>query len=238
MKAHAKHTARGSRRAGFTLLELMIGSTILLLLAGSVWETLHSMKRITIVGTVETHLQKQSEKALGAIFSDLQVSGRVEDAGTVFPYSFSEGEPDDFHDPNEWHNHEPAVKTGDPKMDEDAQPDSELIFLVPADVDANGVPDVDPVEGELLWDTDTVSYSVRTLADGTNCLMRKAGGDLPVVIARDVERIDFEVFGDPGAGLLVDQVRVSLFFRDTDEDGRIYRQRMTAVVRMRNGEQL
>lgn len=235
MNVHGIHR---SRRAGFTLLELMIGSTILLLLAGSVWETLNSMKRITIVGTVETHLQKQSEKAMSAIFGDLQTSGRVEDAGTVFPYSFTEGAPDDYHDPNEWHSHEPAAKSGDPELDADALPDQELIFLMPADVNADGIPDVDPLMGELLWDTDTVSYSVRTLDDGSNVLMRKAGAEAARVIARDVERCEFEVFGDTGAGLLIDQVRVSLFFRKTDEDGRVYRQRMTAVVRMRNGEQL
>lgn len=235
MKAHG---IVPNRRAGFTLLELMIGSTILLLLAGSVWETLHSMKSITIVGTVETHLQKQSEKAMTSIFGDLQTSGRVEDAGTVFPYSFTEGEPDDYHDPDQWHGHEPATKTGDPELDADALPDQELIFLLPADDNADGIPDVDPIEGELLWDDDTVSYSVRTLADGSNVLMRKAGAEAPSVVARDVERCDFEVFGDTGAGLLIDQVRVSLFFRKTDEDGRVYRQRMTAVVRMRNGEQL
>lgn len=235
MKTHA---IRKSRKAGFTLLELMIGSTILLLLAGSVWETLHSMKRITIVGTVETHLQKQSEKALASIFGDLQTSGRVEDAGTVFPYSFTAGDPDELHDPDDWHSHAPATKTGDPEMDADALPDQELLFLVPADDNADGIPDVDPILGELQWDDDTVSYSIRTLADGSNVLMRKAGAEVPVVVARDVERCEFEVFGDPGAGLLIDQVRVSLFFRKTDEDGRVYRQRMTAVVRMRNGEQL
>lgn len=229
---------RKVRNAGFTLVELMIGSTILLLLAGSVWETLDSMKRITIVGTVETHLQKQSEKAITAIFGDLQVSGRVEDFGTVYPYSFSDGNPDDYHDPNEWHSHPPATKSGNPAIHADALPDRELLFLVPADSNADGVPDVDPAEGELLWDGDTVSYSVRTLADGSNVLMRKAGAEAATLIARDVERCEFEVFGDTGANLLIDQVRVSLFFKKVDEDGRVYRHRISAVVRMRNGEQL
>jgi prepilin-type N-terminal cleavage/methylation domain-containing protein len=191
MIAMATHLRRGSRAAGFTLLELMIGSTILLLLAGSVWETLHGMKQITIVGTVESHLQKQSEKALSSIFGDLQRSGRVQVAGTLFPYSFTEGDPDDQHDPDQWHGHVPAVKSGNPDLDADALPDQELLFLLPADGNADGIPDVDPLQGELIWDSDTVSYSVRTLADGSNVLMRKVGAGVPVVVARDVERCEF-----------------------------------------------
>lgn len=238
MKQLVWNRRKAEARSGFTLVEMMIGSTILLLLAGSVWETLNGMKQITIVGTVDTHLQKQVEKAMTAISTDLRTSGRVDEAGIVFPYSFGGGIPDEDHDPEDWHTHQLASKTGDSDKDEDAQQDRDIILLLPQDSDANGVPDVDPLDGELIWDTNTISYSVRTQADGVNVLTRKQGAGSPVVVARNVERAVFEVFGDAGAGLLVDQVRVTLYFKDFDQDGRAYRQRLTSIFRMRNGEQL
>ena len=67
--------ARPSARRGFTLLELMIGVMVLLMLVGSLMQSLRSMTRGATYASIDGELQAQAEHALRSIISNLKPSG-------------------------------------------------------------------------------------------------------------------------------------------------------------------
>jgi type II secretory pathway pseudopilin PulG len=122
---------RPATRAGFTLLELSIGAILLLILTGAVLETLGSMKRMALVGSVQSRAQAHAERALTEIVRDLRRSGIVELGGLNYPYFIEDGLVPIAYDPDEVHSHLPAQKAaaaGDP----DFGADRGMLLVLPA----------------------------------------------------------------------------------------------------------
>lgn len=89
----------------------------------------------------------------------------------------------------------------------------------------------------LVWAHREVSYVVVVLADGSRVLQRRVDNDPASarIVARHVERVQFDTPESSGWAVPLGSVRVRIFFRMTDDDGRLYRSRNEVTVRLRNG---
>jgi len=92
-------------------------------------------------------------------------------------------------------------------------------------------------ETGLVWSHDEVSYVVVVLADGSRVLQRRVNNDAASarIVARYVERVQFDTPESSGWVVPLGAVRVRIFFRSTDADGHIFRARNEVTVRLRNG---
>jgi prepilin-type N-terminal cleavage/methylation domain-containing protein len=223
----------GARPAGFTLLEMVIALSVLLLLFGSIAQSMGSMQRLQTTGSTGSRLQREAERALDRVIEDLRLAGRVEVPGVgLYPHVFQGGVPAAGF-PQE-HAHDLAPKTaivGDP----DFGLDEGLLLLLPQDFDGDGNPDINMLDNTLLWSLGAeVSYTRQSQPDGRNVLMRTVTGEAPRVVARDLEWLEFT----PGNAVNLDVplgcVRVRLFFRAISDTGVTQRARAEATVRMRN----
>jgi hypothetical protein len=216
-----------------TTLEMSIALGMLLLVASTVAQSMQSMQRLQATSDAIAKVQSQSAEALDSIIEDLKNSGFTTQGGLSYPHLFSAGQVAPGY-PAE-HDHEPAIKTA-PEGDDAAGADREILFLRWLDADNNGVPDVNWGTSTLLWDTDTpISYTLVTLPSGENVLQRRVTGEEPRIIARHVERFFCEAFGDVGAGLPGNTVRVGLWLRVPLSDGSFVTENATTTVRLRNG---
>ncbi|HKX45398.1 MAG TPA: hypothetical protein VJP77_01735 [Planctomycetota bacterium] len=226
------------RSAGFTVIEVAIGTVVLLLLIGTVAESMSSMRRATFTGSAQSIGHEQAERALGRIVDDLRRSGFTMLDELEYPYVFEGGNLDAGYDAFAEHGHAPADEHAD--ADEaDFGPDQEILFVLPEDADGDGAPDIDDDTGMLVWNGAVeISYTLVTLQDGTNVLQRRVTGDTPRTIARGVERLRFDTPETAGFQIPLGTVRVRLWFRTTDGTGTEHRTTAEAVVRLRNGDGL
>ena len=222
--------------AGFTVLEMAIGAAVLLLFAGTIVETMGSMKSGALTSRVEDRAQQQARRALDSIVEDLAYSGLITADGRAYPLHFDDGLLDGDYDPYALIAHDEAEENSVDGRD-DFGVNREIVMLHPADADDDGVPDiVDIVGGQLSWDVDQpISYTLETDASGTNVLVRRRGNTSERVVARDVERIRFLSSEDTGFQIPLDVVCVELHLMLFDDDGHAYRYRAETTVRMRNG---
>ena len=230
-------------RAGFTLIEVVIAATILILMVGSLVAALDGLRGVTVSSNTEVKLQEAGERALKSIITDIKRSGAGPMGAKTYPFLFDNGDAS-----QSWngvaglgfdaHTHVPATKlaqAGDP----DFGPDREMVFLQPADVDGDGRPDID-ANGALVWDVNEFSYVLVTGAvDGRNYLQRRTNGAAPRTVATGLERIVFDnvdTTGVVGAGpiLPLEAIRVQIFLREVDDAGHVHRYQAQAVVGMRN----
>ena len=219
-----------SARAGFSLIELMIGALLLLLLVGSLTQSLRSMSQGATYADVDGELQAQAQRALRSVIASLKPSGFVTVGGTSFPFLFEDGNATGAYAASA---HAPATHTAQPG-DPDYGPDQEIVFVQPADQDGDNRPDLDAA-GQLVWSPDQYSYVVITRPDGTNVLERRMNGGAIRVIANHVELIAFD---DNASSLFVvplRAIRVRIWLRERDERGALHRYFTEAVVKLRNG---
>jgi len=89
----------------------------------------------------------------------------------------------------------------------------------------------------LVWSHNEVSYVVVVLVDGSRVLQRRVDNDPATakIVARHVERVQFDTPESSGWTVPLGAVRVQIFFRMMDKDGRLYRARNEVTVRLRNG---
>ncbi|HET6202491.1 MAG TPA: prepilin-type N-terminal cleavage/methylation domain-containing protein [Planctomycetota bacterium] len=223
--------AHRAGRGGFSLPEVLVASAILLVVGAAVTAALARARGLAVTGGELAALEEGSARALHRMVGDLRRSGFVGIGGVSYPHLFDDG---NALPPFDAHAHPPATKqavAGDP----DFGPNREIVFLLPADDDGDGIPDVDAT-GHLVWGGDEVSYVVVTGADGVNVLERRTNGTSPLSVARNVERIAFDDPASSGFQVPLGTVRVRLFFRDRDSEGRAYRHAREFLVRLRNGE--
>jgi prepilin-type N-terminal cleavage/methylation domain-containing protein len=218
------HMRRTGRR-GFTIIEMAISLTILGLFAGMLVHSLQRMQGLSNASSARSQLQDSGERALKQIGLDLKRSGFVTQFGLPYPGIFLNGAAPAPH------AHPPAQTLAQPG-DPDFGPSREIIFLQPADADGDGIPDLD-ANGNLIWDPREFSYVVITGPDGVNYLERRIDGAQPRMIARNVERIDFEDSTLSGTVPLL-CVRVRIFYRKVDQNGTMHMHSAESLVRLRN----
>lgn len=218
MNSACTFRSAASRRRGFTLLEALVGLTMLLAALGGLATTLERVQLASHAARVEGGLQVDSQRALLEVAAELRRSGVVEFDDVSFPHLFERGEPGPGF---ENHAHTPAqsdAQAGDP----DFGLSREIVFLLPADADGDERPDID-VEGRLDWGMDELSYVLVTRADGRNVLERRVNGAAPTAVAYDVERVCFDDAESSGWQLPLGCVRIRIWFRRTDASGSLHR---------------
>lgn len=261
---------RARVRAGFTLIEMILGVAVLAILARMVIGASSSIGSMTETGNIEARMQRESDRAMRQIMRDLRGSGYQVLNGRQYPYVFDGGvATGDFAA----YSYQPAPQTAQPG-DPDFGPLRSLVLCLPSDLDGDGRPELDAdgngtpeldgngdgvptdeaadVNGlwdpnvasiteeqkRLVWSHDDVAYVVTTGPTGENELVRLvangAGGRR--VVARDVERVQFDTTASAPGDVPVGAVRVQLFFRTIDSDGHVMRSRTDAVVRLRNSD--
>lgn len=226
-----KNKNRGSRRAGFTLLETSISVTLVLLMSGTLVMSMQNMQSLAVGNNNRSSLDMMADEALEEMVEDLRQSGDVNVGGLDYPYVFLGGAADGIDFPN--HVHAPAADASVPG-DNDFGLDSEIVFVRPADIDGDQRPDIG-VGGVLIWDVTEFSYVVVTRNDGVNTLERRIDGGQPSVVGRYVERLVVDTATSSGFQIPLGSVRVRIFFRQFDEGGTLMRTTREAVVRLRNG---
>lgn len=137
----SKHTFHA--RSGLSIIELVLVTSVLGILARALVLTSDSLGRITSTGNTKGVLQAEAEKAARHVIEDLRNSGLFRQDpihGKFYPYFFEDGVPDDpaFDE----HAHAPAASEARPGQ-RDFGPNREIVFILPADLDADERPDID-----------------------------------------------------------------------------------------------
>ena len=236
MKLPTTLRARASR-AGLTLVEMLIGTSILAVLGLTIATSTATMRDMTFSSSTQDQLQQQARRAMSVISADLRRAAAANfDVGggeLEYPVVFRPGDLDGAYLAEE-HDFDAA-----PKLAEDGEgdmgDDEGILFCIPADDDADGSPDFDLATGELGWDLDgRISYSRQLGADGRTSIVRTVDGGDQRVVARDVELLEFDLHSVETPEVPLDSVRVRIAFRATSSGGDVYRHRAEFLVRMRS----
>jgi hypothetical protein len=223
--------------AGLTMVEMAIGTLVLVILGLSLASSTSSMRDLAVLSKVENRLQDQAAKALQWITADVRRAGSVVvDTGAAilsFPHLFEAGQTDPDYVADE-HDHEPVPKLA-VEGEIDFGEDREILLVLPRDDDGDGAPDFDLVAGQLIWDVGRrISYTRQLGPDGRTTLLRRDDEGTVQAVARDVERVVFDLQSVASPEVPLDTVRVRLYFRSRDDDGQTYRYHTEALIRMRN----
>ena len=230
-----KRLATKRPRAGFTILELTISSTLLVMMVASLALSLSRLSSLQKSIETEIRLQDMASSALATILDDLRRSAFVDANGVTYPHLFEDGNAAlEFNQ----HDHQPAIQAAQPG-DPDFGPIREIVFVLPDDADGDGVPDLDP-SGEVIWTAQEFSYVLNTGADGINRLERRTDALEPATVAQFVERVEFD--SGPNAGNSIpteltmpfNTVRVRIWFRAVDGNGHLHTYFVQASTRFRN----
>lgn len=219
-----------SPRNGFSLFEMIISVSLMAMLSGMLIESLANLRSSTIFSENKSSLQVMADKALVEMITELRRSGERSNVGKDYPYVFEGGAPAPAF---VLHAHAPAGGTSE-AGDNDFGLDNEVVFLMPADANADGRPDIDG-NGDLDWSADEISYTVVTRADGINYLERRENALNPTIVGHHVERMVIDTSESSGFEIPLESIRIRLFFRRTDSNGYLVRYSNEAVVALRNG---
>ncbi len=248
------------RRAGFTLVEVAISLTILLILAAGIVEAVHHAGALARGGGAQGRIQMAAQDALSRITEDLTASGFVTTGGKTYPFLFDGGNAGGAFAA---HDHAPAAQSAEPG-DDDFGASREIVFVRPAFVemaqgadgtnhplfDDDGTPLAVPggvvvtkryqfpaigADGAAVWDPAEISYVLVTGADGVNELQRRIDGVRSSVVARGVERVTFDTRVTDPVNVPVGAVRIRVWLRLLDEEGVLHRRFVESLVRLQNG---
>ena len=120
----------GRARGGFTLLEMLVATAILLLLAGMLLQSLLGLRHASASGATNARIQDRGQKAMRRIVTDLRVSGFIDQPAGFpdYPYMFQGGAPDPLFVA---HAHVPAAKQA-AASEYDFGANREIVFRLPA----------------------------------------------------------------------------------------------------------
>jgi len=209
--------------SGLTLTEVMIALALAAVLGVLVIRTMGRMDGLQSSHNLEARLHAEGHRALSTIVQDLKRAAFQVATGDDLPYVFDGGVATGAYS---MHAHTPAAHEAQPG-DEDYGPNREIVFVLPADADDDGRPDL--VANAVVWSTDQISYTVTTDTTG-NALVRRINGGSPRIVARNVERVVFDNARSSGFSIPLAGVRVQIFFRARDARGVLYQHRAETMV--------
>ncbi|MEM7311306.1 MAG: prepilin-type N-terminal cleavage/methylation domain-containing protein [Planctomycetota bacterium] len=219
-------------RSGFSLLEMVISSAILTILGLTVTLAMRNMTNLAHTSSARARVQRNGGEALTMVLADLRRSGFVEVDGRDYPHLFEDG---DAELPFELHAHDVAESVAE-DSDYDFGVNREIVLVAPLDGNGDGQPDVDGA-GQLVWDTQEISYVLRTNGDGRNVVERRLDGVNPEIVAWDVERLVFDNAESSGWVVPLSAIRVQIFFRTQDDRGQEIKYFVEGTARLRNGQE-
>jgi predicted alpha-1,6-mannanase (GH76 family) len=195
------------RRAGFSLVEMAIATTVLVALGAGLTLAVGRLRSRAAQGSAQSSLEVEAARARASITHDLRKSGVfTDDAGTGWPQLFAGG-PDG-------QSREVVYRL--PQLTED-----------PATRRTTAVLDEN---GERVWDDRR--FRLELMDDGR--LLRTAEGEQPVTFARHVQRIVVDDNASSGYTVPLDALRVRMDFARTDDSGRSLRLSREWTVQLRN----
>ncbi len=128
-----------SSQSGVSLIEVVLVSAILTLLAKTLGESSDSMSRMTNRGSTRTLLQIEGHKTMDALIEGLGHSSVRTLNGKSYPFTF-----DDADAGVQFSEHTHALPTMEAQDgDSDFGTLREVVFVLPADLDSDGRPDMD-----------------------------------------------------------------------------------------------
>lgn len=193
-----------SPRAAISLVEVLIATAIFLMVVASYARTMSALDEETLVGGRQADLMASGNRVLRAIADDLRFTGFVQRNGETFPVLVDEGD------------------------------DREVVFLLPADDDGDGRPDLD-ADGEIVWGAAEHSFVVVPDGDLQRLERRTQGGPTRVV-ARNVERLRFDDAESSGYEVPLGCLRVRVTLVGSSDEGHRVARELELVLRPRNGE--
>lgn len=127
------------RRAGFTLTEITMVVALLGIMALGLLDSSRSIARLTVTGSTIALLQEQGDRAQRSMMDELRRSGIWELEGRRYPYIFEGSEPTPAFSE---HAYTPGGQEAEAR-DSDFGAAHCVVFVLPADLDEDGRPDMD-----------------------------------------------------------------------------------------------
>ena len=108
----------------------------------------------------------------------------------------------------------------------------EIVFLLPADADRDGAPDLSGT-GQLVWDSVDFSYVLVEGPNGTPQIERRMNNQLDRIVATNVERLFIQRQSDDPS-VPFGALRIQIWLRMSDTTGLEHPYFVEATVRLRN----
>ena len=131
----------GRRRAtsGVTLVEMILGITVLAVLARMLVGASDGIGGLTEAGNIEARIQRSSDEALRWIMRDLRNTGYQDLDGKTYPHILVNGVGTDGFEAYTYTPAPSGAQAGDP----DFGPTKGIVLCLPSDLDGNGRPELD-----------------------------------------------------------------------------------------------
>lgn len=218
------HRNPAIRRAGFTIVEVAVTVLLFTTLMSSFVISVNRLGQEHNSNTVEYELARDALEGMRTITTELSRAGFVSQGGVDYPAVIRANNYTDF----------PTFAHAAPHLVHGAQQSTQLVYVLPADADSDGWPEL-VTNSEPSWGATEFGYVLEPEADGTNTLRLRGSDGSNRVILRDVARVSFETPQDTGFAIPLNAVRVRLEFARTTPEGTVLRRQVEEVVRLRNG---
>ncbi|MEX1023703.1 MAG: hypothetical protein WD226_01380 [Planctomycetota bacterium] len=203
-----------------TIVEIVLALGLFAMLMVGVGETFGLLSEESETSSMETELTAKAFDGVNLIARDIRQTGRTDDG--VFPYLFS----DPANPGAGFDAHAHAA----PRPNGAGATNREVIFLLVADDDEDGIPDIE-LTGELNWHPSEISYVLVPGPKGRNQIERRIDGAFDRLIARDVESLTIDDWWTSGSEVPLSCLRIRAVFA-VDSDGVTIRRQVERTVRM------
>jgi len=250
VRAHPMRHRR-SRRAGHTLIEMMVVLATLTIVLGGVTQLLKGARDTWQLTGAKSRLQESGRRMLETILSDLRHSGLTTVGATNYPSiwerprgpettplgplvaSMDYGDASLVSEVMAWQGN------GDRIARNAARVSDEIAFQMPQDLDGDGTP-LDP-DGNLEWGPELISYRVVDDPEGRPWLQRYRELNGAIVETRivgpSVTSVTFDVVLNDRS-LRFGIVDVVLYLSELDANGQTVTAAIEGSVNLRNTRQL
>ena len=199
---------RGGSRAGMTLVEMMLGMSLITFLMWGFFTLVEGSVKETGAISAEQAVYQANQVALEKVRKELRISGFATVDGVAYPELF---QGNDVGLTYGVFDHDEAVDLGadDPQA-------VEIVYRIPADDDGDGWPDLDGAD--VAWSTEIRCLAMVPSGDGeTNEVVRLSNEGPTLTLARNVRRFVVEDPEDTGWRIPLSAVRTTLEFEAFDD---------------------